>query len=274
MQKKKLDNTEICTFNQLSTFGNITHFVSTRSGGISDKCFTSLNMGFHVGDDNFRVLQNRRILSEDVAIDLMKFTFANQCHSANVAIVCDDFRGKGAVDKADALANTDGMITNVRNICLCTLVADCVPILLYDPVQEVIGSLHAGWKGTLRKIVPEAISSMIRHYGSKADDIYAALGPSSGPCCYEVGEDVCNEARVSLGNIQGVIKPTGIPGKYIFDQWEANIRQLKEAGVRTEHIESSGLCTMCKKDVFFSARAQQGVTGRFAAGIMLRKKHA
>ncbi len=271
MQLQDLGDTTVYTFENLSQFDHLVHFVSTRRGGISEGNFSALNIGFHVGDDNFRVLQNRRILADALGMDLLKCTFANQCHSANVAIVNDTGRGKGALEKDSSLANTDGMITNVKNICLGVQVADCVPILLYDPQQQVIASLHAGWKGTLRKIVPEAIAKMVQHYGCMAENIYAGLGPSNGPCCYEVGEDVFREANTALGSVKGIIKPAATEGKYMFDQWEANVRQLKDAGLREEHIELAGICSQCEHETFFSSRAQDGITGRFMAGIMLKK---
>ncbi len=272
MQQHTIEDVTVFTFENLSSFDKLTHFITSRTGGISDGSFASLNLGFHVGDDNFRVLQNRRILSDAIGIDLPKFTFAGQCHSTNVAIVDENGRGRGALERDTALVNTDGMITNVKNICLSIQVADCVPVLLYDPVQQVIASLHAGWRGTIRKIAGEAISKMVQNYGSKAEDIYAGLGPSNGPCCYEVGEDVYREARIALGSVKDVIIPTQKPGKYIFDQWEANIRQLKDAGVKEEHIELAGLCSQCHADTFYSSRAGQGVTGRYVAGIMLKKQ--
>ncbi len=271
MQAQYLGDTTVYTFDNLFQFDEILHFVSTRGGGISDRCFASLNIGFHVGDDNFRVLQNRRILSDAVGVDLLKFTFANQCHSANVAVVNDSGRGRGALEKESALSNTDGMLSNVPNICLGVQVADCVPILIYDPVQKVIASLHAGWKGTLRRITREAVGKMIQQYGSRAENMYAGLGPSNGPCCYEVGEDVYREARASLGSVKRIIKTTEKPGKYIFDQWAANVQELQEAGLREDHIEVSGICSQCEADTFFSARAGQGASGRFMAGIMLKK---
>ncbi len=271
MHPQDLGDTTVYAFDNLTQFNNLIHFVSTRQGGISDGNFSSLNIGFHVGDDNFRVLQNRRILADALGTDLLKYTFANQCHSANVAIVNDTGRGKGSLEKDTSLANTDGMVTNVKNICLGVQVADCVPILLYDPKQQVIASLHAGWKGTLRKIVPEAIAKMVQHYDCRAENIFAGLGPSNGPCCYEVGEDVFREAKTALGSVKEIVKPVANSGKYIFDQWEANIRQLKDAGVKEKHIELAGICSQCEHETFFSSRANQGITGRFMGGIMLKK---
>lgn len=263
--------TTFFTFDNLSCFDEITHFVSSRKGGLSDNHFAGLNTGFHVGDDNFRVLQNRRILADAIGVDLLKFTFANQCHSANVAIVSESGRGKGALEKETAVDHTDGMVTNVKDICLSVQVADCVPILMYDPVCHVVTAIHAGWKGTLRKIAIEAVAKMVQHYGCRAENIYAALGPSNGPCCYEVGLDVFREAQTSLGPSKNFMRPTDKKDKYIFDQWQANIQQLLDAGLKQAHIESSGICTQCEHDTFFSSRHGQGHTGRIMAGIMLKK---
>ncbi|MFO7873310.1 MAG: peptidoglycan editing factor PgeF [Bacteroidales bacterium] len=271
MHPQDLGTTTIYSFDKLSEFDTIKHFVSTRKGGISQGHFSSLNIGFHVGDNNFRVLQNRRALADALDLDLLSFTMANQTHSGNVNIVGASNRGSGAVDKESALANTDGMITNVPNICLGVQVADCVPVLLYDPVKKVIAALHAGWRGTLRKIIPKAIDKMLQHYDCRTDNILACLGPSNGPCCYEVGDDVFREARITLGSVKDIIKPAKTPGKHIFDQWEANKQQLLDCGIKEEHIEQADICTQCNHDNFYSSRTDQGVTGRFLAGIMLKK---
>ena len=258
-------------FRLFSSIPGLRHFVSARQGGVSERNFSSLNLGFHVGDNNFDVLRNRKQLAQATGIDIFRFTCANQCHSGNVAIVDQASRGKGAVDKESALPNTDGMITNVECICLGVQVADCVPILLYDPVERVIAALHAGWKGALRKIAASAVEKMIQQYGCRAENMIAGLGPSNGPCCYEVGTDVVHEAEMALGNPGAVIRPARTPGKYIFDQWLVNRKQLLDLGLKEHHIETAGLCTQCHHDIFFSSRAGQGVTGRFMAGIMLEK---
>ncbi|MFO7977240.1 MAG: peptidoglycan editing factor PgeF [Bacteroidales bacterium] len=261
--------TTLYHFENLSAEPSIRHYVSTRKGGFSRKPFCGLNIGFHVGDDNFSVLQNRRQLSQAAGLNLMCCTFAQQDHTANIAIIDRKSRGRGADDWESAIPNTDGMITNVENICLNVQVADCVPILLYDPRQRVIAALHAGWKGTLKRIAPHAIEMMIQQYGCKAENILAGLGPSNGPCCYEVGEDVKRETLMAFGSTHQVILPGKTPGKYIFDQWQANKMQLLEYGLKEEHIELSGLCSQCHHDTFFSSRADHGTTGRIAAGIML-----
>ncbi len=272
MQEHRLDDMVVWKFDKLSRFGELLHFVSTRAGGISERSFSGLNTGFHVGDDNFRVLQNRRMLTEALGINLLNCTFANQCHSANVAIVNESCRGRGALEKETGLPNTDALITNVPDICLGLQVADCVPILLFDPVRKVIASVHAGWKGTVRKIAGEAVYKMVYNYDTRPENIIACLGPSIGPCCYEVGADVLRDVVSSLGPVKEIIRETGREGSFIFDQWSANIRQLKDSGVKEDNIELSGICTHCNSGVFYSYRKHNGVTGRFMAGIMLKRK--
>ena len=271
MIKTESHGITLYSFHVFSTIPGLKHFVSTRHNGISEKNFSSLNLGFHVGDNNLNVLRNRKLLSVATGIDIYRFTCANQCHSGNVVLVDDASRGKGSVDKENAIPNADGMITNVEKICLGVQVADCVPILLYDPVERVIAALHSGWKGALKKIAPQAVEKMIQHYGCKTGNILAALGPSNGPCCYEVGPDVVHEAELALGNTAGIVKPSPKAGKYIFDQWQANKRQLLEMGLKESNIETAEICTQCHSDTFFSSRADAGVTGRFVAGIMLEK---
>jgi polyphenol oxidase len=272
MNKSERKGTELYHFEKLSAFPDIRHFVSSRKGGFSEGPFARLNLGFHVGDSSFKVLQNRQKLADAAGIDLFWFAFANQTHSGNVAVVDAAGRGKGATEKRTAMENTDGMVTNVERICLCVQVADCVPVLMYDPVERVIAAVHAGWRGILKRIVPATVEKMIQHYGCRAENIYAGLGPSNGPCCYEVEEDVKRETLISLGSLNGIITPGKNPGKYIFDQWNAVKMQLLDTGLKESHIEVSGICNQCHHETFFSNRAGQGESGRYAAGIMLCKK--
>ncbi len=273
MQETRRGGTLLYQFENLSQFPEISHFVSTREGGVSQGNFSGLNLGFRTGDDHFRVLQNRRILADAIGIGLEKFTFAMQNHTANINLVDSKGRGRGSAEHESALENTDAMITSVEKICLTVQTADCVPVLLYDPVERVIAAVHAGWKGTLKKVTGHTIEKMIQNYGCKAENILAAMGPANGPCCYEVGEDVCRETRIALGSTKGILHPAKKPGKFIFDQWNANRLQMIDYGIREDHIETAETCTQCRHETFFSSRAHNGVTGRQAAGIMLMKKH-
>ena len=270
MHKEEKGNVVLFQFETLLQHKEVLHFVSGRHGGYSKGPFQSLNMGFHVGDSDWNVLQNRKKLAAAMDLELDQLTFANQTHSSNVAMVDASHKGAGSHDLQTAFANTDGLVTNVPGICLCVQVADCVPVLLYDPHQRVVAALHAGWRGTLKNIAKAGIKAMMYNYGCNPAHILAAIGPSNGPCCYQVGEDVKQEALRSFGDIRQIISPASQEGKYIFNQWRANFLQLVDFGVKEEHIETTSLCSHCHPQHFFSSRFDKGHTGRYSAGIMLR----
>lgn len=258
-------------FENLAKFGLIQHFVSSRAGGESHEPFHSLNLGMHVGDTRHLVLRNRKILGQALGAEPQSFVFANQTHSANVMHVMASQRGAGFHDTQSALPDTDAIITNTPDLWICVQVADCVPILLYDQVQNAIGSVHAGWRGIVKQIVKHTVEAMTMRFGSDPSHIIAGIGPSNGPCCYEVGEEVASAARLLPECEHGVLLPSVIPGKYFFNQSLMVKLQLISSGLNPNLIEVSGLCTQCQDHTFFSSRAGRGVTGRFAAGIMLRK---
>jgi hypothetical protein len=188
-------------------------------------------------------------------------------HGNKVAVVTKAMRGKGAKDHGSALGGIDAMVTNVPDILLMIQIADCVPLLFYDPMQRVVGAAHAGWRGTVLKIAQNTVDSMVKQYGSDPTHIYVGVGPSIGPCCYEVGREVVHEVIKNLSNSKGLIINRN--GSNYFDLWEASKSQLIGSGIPLSNIEISQICTHCKSDTFFSSRAGKGVTGRFGAGIML-----
>jgi YfiH family protein len=143
--------------------------------------------------------------------------------------------------------------------------ADCTPLLFFDPVLNAVGLTHAGWRGTIKNAAGATISAMTTQLGSQAHNIIAVIGPSIGPCCYEVGSDVIDAAEASLANPKGLFRQNGKPGHAHFNMWKANRQQLVEAGVTK--IVSSKFCTACHTDQFFSHRAERGKTGRFGVII-------
>lgn len=217
-------------------------------------------MSFNVSDDPKNVLQNRNLLAEALGIDIERITTAKQVHNNKAAVVTRKMCGRGANDQESALDGIDAMVTNVPGILLMIQVADCVPLLFYDPVKKVIAAAHAGWRGTVLKIARNTVNTMVKKYRSDIHNIYVGIGPSIGPCCYEVGREVIQEAK-------GLI--TTRNGSSYFDLWEANKRQIIDSGIPLSNIEVSQICSHCKSDTFFSSRAGKGITGRFAAGIML-----
>lgn len=259
-------HTQLYQFEIFDYFHEVKHFVSTRIGGYSQPPFHGLNLGFGVEDDTQAVLKNRMALAESIGTPLDWFVFPRQTHSVNIAKVDTSHCGLGTKDRESAIADTDALTTNEKNVLLIVQVADCVPILLLDSKNAAIAAIHAGWKGTIGEIAVNTINKMNQQYGTQAEDIIAAIGPSAGPCCYEVGDEVLD--KVNKNKFDKVVKKRN--ESRILDLWEYNRISLIESGVKPENIEVSNLCTICNDDKFFSSRKGKGVTGRFVAGIMLQ----
>ena len=269
MIKEAIDLLEILFFENLSAYKEIRHFISTRKGGVSKPPFDSLNLGLNVGDDTGNVLKNRKRLATTIGIPLRHFTIGEQIHSGNVIIISEESKGKGSTNYKEAINATDAMVTNAAGICLVILVADCVPMLFFDPVRRAIGVAHAGWKGTLQLIAQKTVKAMEKAFGSSAKDILVGVGPSIGPCCYKVGPDVISQVEAIFSNKKEYILNESKNGDGYFDLWKANLDQLLHVGIKRNNIEMAMNCTCHNYDLFFSYRYQKGATGRFCAGITL-----
>jgi len=253
-------------FENLATFPGLRHFVTTRAGGVSQPPYDSLNLGLHTADQPEYVLANRALLAESTGIVKDQFLYASQVHSGDVKVI-----DQSSVENGILLSNprTDATITALPGICLMVMVADCVPVLLFDPEKRVSAVIHAGWRGTVQNITSNTIRKMHEHFGCDPSAIMAGIGPSIGPCCYEVGEEVSEFVKQSFGTEKGYLVRKQKLSKPHFDLWYANHKQLTDWRVKPENIETSKLCTKCRQDIFFSSRAAGGVTGRFAAGIIM-----
>lgn len=269
MLEKHLQSLSTFRFQNLSKQGGIDHFVSTRVGGLSHTPYESLNLGFHVEDDAKAVLKNRERLAENMGIPLSDFAIAKQVHSGTVTLVTEGMRGYGAADLDTAVEETDALVTDVTGLCLTVLMADCVPVLFFDPQERVVAAVHAGWRGTVKLAAQNTINTLRETFGCKPTDILAGIGPSIGPCHYEVGPEVISQVEDTFGSTAGYINDESTDGKGYFDLWEANKRQIIEAGIPAQNIETAQICTYCNPHLFFSERHQKGKTGRFGAGIML-----
>ncbi len=242
----------------------ITHFVSTRIGFDDDENFT---IGLNGLLPDAEVLKNRERLASKFGFKPDDFVFAEQVHGNRVEVITPSLRGKGAFNKSDALQHSDAWITNHPNICLVAQAADCVPILFYDPVNRAIGAAHAGWKGTVKRIAENVVKAMSSEYGTKPADLLVAIGPSAGPCCYEVGHEVISLVNREFPKEYKLLISYPNREKPVFDLWRANAYVLMEAGVSNQNIEFAGLCTICNNHMLFSARC--GDRGRFGGAIMI-----
>ena len=244
------------------SFGaGVTQAVFTRQGGVSPAPWVSLNVGGTVGDDPQRVRENRSRAFSVLGRDPATIYDVWQVHGTDVVIADAPRPPETPYRQADAI------LTDRTGITLFMRFADCVPILLYDPLRKVIGMAHAGWMGTVKGAVRVAIEAMQLHYGTNPADILAAIGPSIGPDHYEIGPDVVVRVQQAFGrDTSGALM--GEDGQMHLDLWRANRLLLEQAGVT--HIEIAGLCTACAVGDWYSHRAENGRTGRFGAMLALQ----
>lgn len=254
-------------FAHFSSNLSIKHAISTRLGGISQSPFVSLNLGLHTGDEAVAVNDNRRRFCQAAGINYKNAVTAEQTHSDNIAIVSRQDIGKGATSYETSIPNTDALITNIPDLPLMLFFADCVPVLIADPVRKVIGVSHAGWKGTVAKIGQKTILKMQEEYNTNPADCLVGIGPSIGPCCYEVDSPVIEKVKESFNSLEKLVIPH--QKAWHLDLWEANKLQMQEIGVKTKNIIISNICTSCNNELFFSYRAEHGKTGRIGAIISL-----
>jgi len=252
-------------FENLDRSEGVFNFMTTRAGGISSGVYASFNLGYTAGDRKAIVNKNRQLLAGALGLTPEGLITSRQSHTNIVRIVGkDDGPADGKTPYADA------QITDVPGKCLVVIVADCVPILLYDPNKRIAAAVHAGWRGTVKRIAMETVRVMKEKYQSNPKDIIAGIGPSIGPCCYEVGPDVIDVVLKELGSRESFLIEGDTLHRARFDLWEANRRQLIEAGISHKNIENALLCTSCHIDKFYSYRKEKEGTGRMMAGIMLK----
>jgi YfiH family protein len=206
---------------------------------------------------------NREQLARSLGIRTDQLVFPRQTHTRCVAEL--------SKVPENEIKGTDALVTSQPGICLCVQTADCVPVLLFDPVKKAISAIHAGWRGTVKKIAEAAVHKMTSNYGTSPENILAVVGPSIGPGIYEVGNEVVEAA---LGNIPEVEKTLykNSKGKFHFNLWEANRQVLLQCGLKNENIAIAGECSYTENEKYFSARRDGVDTGRMVSGIMLLAK--
>ena len=245
------------------------HAISTRFGGVSNEPFDKMNLAMHNGDDKKSVLENRSRFCNAFSIASADLCTCEQVHSSNIRQVTAADAGRGATSYEDALKETDALITNVKNVPLMLFFADCTPVLFFDPEHHAIGISHAGWKGTVHKIAQKTVQAMQAAFQTDPKKCLVGIGPSIGPCCYEVGSDVQLQFRKAFPKDANTIL-TPFQQKWKLDLWAANRIQLEQVGIPKENIDIAHTCTACNSDVFFSYRADFGKTGRIAAMLCLK----
>jgi YfiH family protein len=246
--------------------------VTARAGGVSSGPYDSLNMSSSVGDDPAHVLENRRRLAAAIQASLDDFVFAGQVHGAGVRIVGEADRGSGAFSPDDVVSDTDALVTSSPDVVLAILTADCVPIVLHDPVVGVLACVHAGWRGTVAGVTQATVAAM-QTLGSHPDNVIAGIGPAIAQARYQVGPDVYQGITEAFGDAAAAgIRPDSVPERWRLDLWAANRYALSQAGVPATQIHVTDIPTgpgSTGPGYFFSDRSARPC-GRLALVARLR----
>lgn len=258
----------ILNFDLLNRFNDITHFYTTRKGGVSVGNFSSFNLSPYSGDSTDNQSDNINILSKQTGVDVQSFVIPFQTHEDKILNIDHEFRDLPADKKSKLLSGIDALITDQREICIGITTADCVPLLFFDKNNKIIAAAHAGWRGTCAKIAKKTVQEMMLFYNSKAEDIYVTIGPSISAASYSVGFELKEEFEKAGFPCDELFSER--ENKLFLDLWQANLWQLIEVGIKPENIEVSGICTYLNHQNFFSARKLGIKSGRMLSGIMLK----
>ncbi len=258
---------ELLLLQDWHTFSGLVAGFTTKQGGFSEKPFATFNLGLHVGDVDRSVQRNRQKLADVLQFPLERWVCCEQTHDSRIEKVTKRDAGKGAVHYQSAIAGTDGLYTEEAGILLALCFADCVPLYFIAPKHGVVGIAHAGWKGTVKNIAGEMVRLWNEREHIPLDDIYVAIGPSIGSCCYIVDNRVINLVRKVLGKTETIPYRDVSLGQYALDLKELNKLLLVKAGIHEQQIAVSDYCTSCAADLFFSHRRDNGQTGRMMAFI-------
>ena len=272
------------------------HGFSTRYGGVSSVYGgSSLNLGWTKEDDPASVRENRRrfagaVIGENHSDSSFELAGLRQTHSADIREVSQSdlaLRGKLRTEEGKPVLEGDGLMTGLAGVLLAVGTADCVPVLVADTRKRVVAAFHAGWRGTVARIVETGVVRLQQSYGSRAEDLVGAIGPSIGPCCYAVGDELYVEFGSRFGYADQLFRKAASPEPWRMgvpftrrsrqsstrlNLWEANRLQLRDAGLRESQITVVGACTACSRDSqgrlrYFSHRGEDGVTGRMLSAI-------
>ena len=248
----------------------VTAFSSTRQGGYSEGRYGEFNINRYCGDSEEAIERNREALCQLLDIEDCRLLMPHQVHLAEIAVVDREMMSLSAEERQQRLDGLDALMTNVAGVCIGVSTADCIPVLLYDPIQRASCAIHAGWRGTVQRIVEKAVTRMTEVFGSDPKNLIAQIGPGIHLESFEVGDEVYQ-----------TFEKEGFPMELIskkYEKWhidlpECNRLQLVAAGIPETHIAVSPVCTFQQSDTFFSARKLSINSGRIFTGILLQESN-
>jgi YfiH family protein len=278
---------------KLAKLSWLVHAFSTRRGGVSRVYGgNALNLGFTKHDSRAAVEQNRALFLQELGVAGDRRGTGAACPLITLRQIHSDLIHR--VDRVpDHSLAGDGLITNTPGLLLAVQTADCLPVIVADRKRRAVGIFHAGWRGTVKRIAEKGVGEMRRWFRSDPRNLVAAIGPGVRGCCYQVGEEVRDKFKTQFAYADALFREmkesdpvrerypllfltarapghSDLPAKLFLDLVEANRRQLLDAGVPAKNIEASADCTACHPDLFFSHRAEEGVTGRMMGAVGMR----
>lgn len=247
---------EILQFDLFLEYEDIVHGMNTRLGGVSQGIYSSLNMGWGLGDEQENVRQNYRIFANALGMNEDSYTLSDQVHQTKIVEISSAHRGNGYLfPKMDELKGIDGLITKEKGVALTVFSADCVPLIFYDPIKQVVAAAHSGWRGTVADIAGKMIDKMKELYQCEPSNILVGIGPCISKKNFEVGEDVKKEfENKGKYDILKTIFEKKENGKYLLDLRKYIVYALQVKGVLQKNMEVSTECTYQQEDLFFSHR--------------------
>ena len=246
---------------------DVVAFSTTRQGGYSESNYGQFNINRYCGDSSEAIAQNRQALCQLLQIDNRHLLMPHQVHLTEIAIIDDDFLGLGDDERQQRLEGIDAIMTDRAGVCIGVSTADCIPVLLYDGAHHAACAIHAGWRGTVSRIVEKAVQAMVQSYGSKPCDLQAQIGPGISLDSFEVGDDVYDTFAQAGFDMVAISQKQA---KWHIDLPACNKLQLMAMGVKPERISVSDICTYKSHDTFFSARRLGINSGRIFTAILMK----
>ena len=237
----------------------VTAFSTTRQGGCSTGNYAAFNINGYCGDDEVHIAANKVALCGLLGIDSNRLVMPHQVHDCVVRRI--DGPQQGVIEGADAV------MTDVPQLCIGVSTADCIPVLLYDSTHRAVSAVHAGWRGTVLRIVQKAVETMRDTYGTAPADLQAVIGPGISLDSFEVGDEVYNQFLSAGFDMQPISRRDA---KWHIDLPMCNRLQLMEAGIPADHIQMTNICTYQQYDRYFSARRLGIQSGRIYTGILIK----
>ena len=254
-------------------------FSTNRHGGVSQGKYASFNVNSYCGDDPDAVVANKALLAKELGVSTNCIVMPHQTHDTVIRQIHPSFFDGMETDQRDFLEGVDALMTDLCGVCIGVSTADCIPVLLYDAAHRAVSAIHAGWRGTVGRIVQKAVREMSRAFSTNPVDIYAIVGPSISLENFEVGDEVYCEFLDKGFDMEKIAKrfPASDWGenhamKWHIDLWECNRLQLLQAGVSPQRIQVAGICTYANVQDYFSARKLGIKSGRIFTGILMNEK--